>query len=102
MKGNNNMIEKRKNVRKMVVALLTVLFLSWVVAHDYQRDNEEIRHFEQVNNALNRLNTTLEQGNALQARQVSLNEQTVGLLIDTRNAAMTLSVRVATQDNTSK
>ncbi|MGX5056313.1 hypothetical protein ACWKX9_22025 [Enterobacter asburiae] len=96
------MIDKRKNEVKMVVAILIGLFLSCGVAHDYQQKKKEIRQFEQVNNALNRLNTTLEQGNALQARQVSLNEQTVGLLIDTRNAAMTLSVRVATQDNASK
>ncbi len=86
----------------MVVAILAVLFLSWVVIHDYQRKNEAIRQFEQVNNALDRLNTTLEQGNALQARQASLDEQAVGLLIDTRNAAMTLSVHLATPDNTSK
>ncbi len=96
------MFEKRKNVEKMVVAILALLFLSWVIVHDYQRNNEERRQFEQVNNALDRLNTTLEQGNALLARQASLDAQAVGLLIDTRNAAMTLSVRLATPDNTSK
>lgn len=82
------MIEKRKNVKKLVVAILTVLFLSWVVVYGYLQNNKEIRQFEQVNNALNRLNTTLEQRYALQARQASLNVQIVGLLVDIRKAAM--------------
>ncbi|EQA1624776.1 hypothetical protein V5K00_RS21935 [Enterobacter asburiae] len=77
-----------KKAEKLAVAVISVLFLGWVILQNHQQNKETEQRFIQVNAALDHLNTTLEHSNALQARQVSLSERSTGILIDTRNAVL--------------
>lgn len=77
-----------KKAEKLAVAVISVLFLGWVILQNHQQNKETEQRFIQVNAALDHLNTTLEHSNALQARQVSLSEWSTGILIDTRNAVL--------------
>lgn len=86
------------NKEKLAVAVISVLFLGWIIIQDHQQKRETEQQLTQINTALNRLNTALEQSNTLQARQVSLGEQSTGMLVDTRNAVLEMNAR---QDTTS-
>lgn len=92
------MSNRSKKAGKLAVAVISVLFLGWVIAQNQQQSRETEQHFIQVSTALNHLNASLEQNNALQARQVSLSEQSTGMLTDTRNAVLEMNAHHRMQD----